>query len=58
MSELVNVETGEIVDPLTETERAKLASKEAVIENAREAAGKALGDIRDGRLYPGVLRDV
>lgn len=47
----VDIHTGEIVAPLGDHEKAKLHALELTIQNGKDAIGKALATIRDGRLY-------
>jgi hypothetical protein len=47
----VDTRTGEITDPLNETESARLRVKENVIERGAQQIGEALAAIRNERLY-------
>lgn len=48
---MVDTHTGEILEPLTNTERTELATQETVIERGAEQVAAALTTIRDRRLY-------
>lgn len=48
---IVNTETGELVEPLTDQERDALAEAESEIDDGVKMVGQALAGIRDGRLY-------